>query len=141
MRVLLHRIVREHELHRVRLTVQIGDSPLRDYLADYDDSDPTYKRCNVEQELFMQLSDLATRRYCNCVIYQMELMGIIGAFISNQSIPDLPIELGTTMFGIKRPSQTKIFIDRLRRPFILWWYWWKFRKERKENLTKYRNAA
>jgi hypothetical protein len=71
----------------------------------------------------MQLSDLALRRYCNCAIYQMELIGIIGAFLSNQSIPDMPIELGTTTFGIKRPSRIKIFVDRLKRPFLLWWYW------------------
>ncbi len=141
MQIFLHRIVREPELNRVRLTVRVGDSPLKDYLADYDNSDPTYKHCNVEQELFMQLSDLAIQRYCNCAIYQMELMGIVGAFISNQSIPDMPIELGTTTFGMKRPSRLKIFVDRLRRPFLLWWYWWKFRKIRKENSIKYGNAA
>jgi hypothetical protein len=137
MRVLLHSMTREPEAGRVRMSVQFGDEPLKSYLGDYDASDPKFVCGNVEQELFMRLSDLAMKRYCNCVIYQMELMDIIGAFVSGKGIPAFPIELGTTNFGMSRPSNTRIFFARIRRPFYSAWYWWKFRHIRRENLLKY----
>ena len=82
MRVFLTAIEREPEPGRVRLRVRVGDEAERVFFADYDGADETYKHCSVENELFMRLSELATKRYCNCVIYQMELMGIIGAFVA-----------------------------------------------------------
>lgn len=140
MRVLLTSLDKEPEPGRVRMNVKIGDEPERTFLGDYDGSDEKYKFCTVEEELFMRLSDLALARYCNCAIYQMELMGIIGAFVEGKGIPPLPIELGTTGFGFKRPSAARIVFDRLRRPFLLAWYWWKWRHERRGNLEKYGSA-
>jgi hypothetical protein len=136
MRVLLHNINREPEAYRVRMNVQFGDEPIKSYLGDYDGSDAKFVSCSVEEELFMRLSDLAVKRYCNCAIYQMELVGIVGAFVAGKAIPAFPIELGTTNFGMPRPSQKKIFIGRLRRPFLLALYWWKYRHIRRENLLK-----
>lgn len=93
-------MTREPEPGCVRMSVQFGDEPVKSYLGDYDGSDPKFVWSNVDQELFMRLSDLALKRFCNCGIYQMELMGIIGAFILGKSIPAFPIELGTTDFGM-----------------------------------------
>jgi hypothetical protein len=123
------------------MSVQFGDEPAKSYLGDYDGSDPKFAYCNVEQELFMRLSDLAVKRYCNCGIYQMEMMGIIGAFVSGKKIPTFPIELGTTDFEMARPSSARIFFNRMRRPFYNAWYWWKFRHIRRENLLKYGKAS
>ena len=136
MRVFLHSMTPEPEADRVRMSIQFGDEPVKSYLGDYDGSDSKFVWSNVEQELFMHLSDLALKRYCNCAIYQMELMGIIGAFVSGQTLPAFPIELGTTSFGMSRPSSVRIFFDRMRRPFYIAWTWWKFRHIRKENLIK-----
>jgi hypothetical protein len=140
MRILLHNMTREPEAGRVRMSVQFGDEPVKSYFGDYEGSDPKFVWSNVAQELFMRLSDLAVKRYCNCAIYQIELMGIIGAFVSSKSIPAFPIELGTTSFGMSRPSNTKIFCDRVRRPFYRAWGWWKYRHIRRENLLKYGKA-
>jgi len=132
---------REPEKGRIRMTVQFGGEPPKEFLGEYKQCDEKYSFCNLEQELFMRLSDLAVRKYCNCAIYQMELMGIIIAFLSDQTIPSFPIELGTTDFGIPRPSRTRIFFNRIKRPFYLKWSWWKFRHIRRENLLKYGNAS
>lgn len=141
MNVLLHSMTSEPEPGRVCMSVQFGDEPVKSYLGDYDGSDAKFTSCNVDHELFMRLSDLAMSRYCNCAIYQMELMGIIGAFVSGKSIPSFPIELGTTDFGMPRPSSTKILFNRIRRPFYMAWRSWKLRHIRKENLSKYATAS
>jgi hypothetical protein len=137
MRVILQNATREPEKGRIRMTVQFGDEPPKQFLGEYDGSDKKFAFCNVEQELFMRLSDLAAKRYCNCAIYQLELMGIIKAFLAGESLPPFPIELGTTGFGMRRPTATRIFFDRLRRPFYSAWLWWKYRHIRRENLLKY----
>jgi hypothetical protein len=137
MRVLLQDMIREPERGRVRMTVQFGDEPTKQFLGDFDAGDGKFKTCNVELELFMRLSDLAAKRFCNCAIYQMELMGIISAFLSNKTLPPFPIELGTTDFGLPRPTPTKIFFGRIKRPFLRAWSWWKCRHIRRENLLKY----
>ena len=134
-------MTREPEQGRVRMTVQFGDEPPKQFLGDFDGRDEKFMSCSVEPELFMRLSDLAVKRYCNCGIYQMELMGIIGAFLSGQAIPPFPVELGTTTFGLRRPSTMKIFFDRIRRPFHLAWSWWKLRHVRRENRSKYGKAS
>ena len=135
-------MTREPEKGRVRMTVQFGDQPPREFLGDfYDGSDEKFACCTVEHELFMRLSDLAAKRYCNCAIYHFELMGIIKAFLSGQSLPPFPIELGTTGFGMPRPKAARIFLNRLRRPFDSAWLWWKYRHIRRENLLKYGKAA
>ena len=137
MRVFLTALEHEPEPGRVRMRVRMGDEAERVFSAEYDRADETHKFCSVEDELFMRLSGLATERYCNCTLYQMELMEILGAFVEGREIPLLPIELGTTEFGFKRPSAVRIGIDRLRRPFLSAWYWWRWRRVRRENLKKY----
>ena len=141
MHIFLQNIIREPEKGRVRMTIQFGDEPPKQFLGEFDGGDGKYKFCNVEQELFMRLSDLGVKRYCNCAIYQMELMAIISAFLSGQSIPRFPIELGMTDFGLTRPSDAKVFFDRIRRPFYLAWSCWKLRHIRRENIKKYGKAA
>jgi hypothetical protein len=141
MRVLLQRITQDAEKGGVRLAVQFGDEPTKEFIGDYDGSDAKYKFCNFEEELFMRLSELAMKRYANCAVYQMELMAIIGAFVSGQRIPAFPIELGTTSFGTHRPSSAKIFFNRIRRPIMRAWLTWKLRHVRRENLLKYGKAA
>ena len=140
MHILLTSIAHDPEPGRVRMHVKVGDEPEKIFLGDYDGSDGKCKLCSVEKELFMRLSDLSSKRYCNCALYQMELMGIIGAFVEGRDHPPLPIELGTTGFGMKRPSAAKIAVDRLRRPFVSAWYWWKWRHIRRENLKQYGTA-
>jgi hypothetical protein len=141
MRVVLQSLTREPEKGRVRMTVQFGDESPKQFLGEYDGSDEKFTFCNVEQELFMRLSDLAAKRYCNCAIYQFELMGIIKALLSDEPLPPFPIELGTTGFGMQRPTATQIFFRRLRRQFYSAWLWWKCRHIRRENLLKYGKAA
>ena len=136
MRVFLKAISKEPELGRVRMSFQFGKEPDRSYLGDYDGSDPTFTWCNVEQELFMRLSDLAAKRFCHCGIYQSELMGIIGAFVTGKSLPPFPIELGTTDFGIAPPSRFRIIFNRMRRLLSSAWNWWEFRHIRRQNAEK-----
>ena len=141
MRVVLRSLTREPEKGRVRMTVQFGNESPRQFWGQYDGSDEKFTFCTVEEELFMRLSDLAAKRYCNCAIYQFELMGIIKAFLSDKPLPPFPIELGTTGFGMQRPTATRIFFNRLRRPFCTAWLWWKYRHIRRENLLKYGKTA
>jgi hypothetical protein len=137
MRVVLQSLAGESEKGRVRMTVQFGDESSKQFLGAFDGSDEKVTSCFVEQELFMRLSNLAAERYCNCAIYQLELMGIIKAFLSGERLPSFPIELGTTSFGVRRPTATRIFVDRLRRPFYGAWLWWRLRRMRRENSLKY----
>src|SRR5437870_7952567 len=97
MRVLLQSISREPEKGRVRLSVRVGDEPAKQFLSELHESG---NGCTIEQELFLRLSDLAAKRYCNCAIYQFELMDIIKVFLTGGNLPPLPIELGTTGLGM-----------------------------------------
>ena len=133
MHVILESIAIESERGSVMLAVRVGDEPAKKYLVQHDDPNSLI----IEHELFMHLSDLAATRYCNCLIYQVELIGIIKAFLSSERLPPFPVELGTTSFGIARPTSTKIYFNRLRRPFISVWLWWKFRHIRRSNILKY----
>ena len=135
-RVLLHGITKDPEADRVRMTIQFGEELSKQYLGEYDGSDPKCRWYNIEQELFMRLSDLAAKRYCNCIIYQTELMGIARAFLEGRPIPSLPIELGTTNFGIKRPSRVRVLVDRIRAPFSSVWIRWKYRHIRRQNRAR-----
>ena len=141
MRVVLHSMTKEPEKGRVRVTVQFGDETPKQFLGESGGDNEGFTFCNIEQELFMRLSDLAARRFCNCTIYQIELMGIIKAFLADEPLPPFPIELGTTSFGFRRPSAIKIFFDRLRRPFYSVWLWWKCRHIRRENLLANGNPS
>ncbi len=68
-------------------------------------------------------------------------MDIIKAFLAGGTIQPLPIELGTTVFGLPRPTASRIFFNRLRAPFVRKWLWWKLRHIRRENLLKHGQAT
>jgi hypothetical protein len=137
MSVFIESISKTSESRRLLLAVRVDSEATRIYQAEYDDSKEGFKSCTVEQELFMRLSNLAHKRYCNCAIYQMEMMGIVAAFVQAKTIPEFPIELGTTKFGLRRPSKLKICFDRLRSPFYRAWGMWKCRHLRRENKLRY----
>src|SRR5262245_61424669 len=107
MNVVLHELSKCED-GSISLRVSVGSDPARTFLATYDSSDPKYKLCSVDQELFMQLSDLAHKRFGNCAVYQMELMGIIAAFVAGEGLPALPATLGTTRFCTLKPGLLSI---------------------------------
>ena len=55
--------------------------------------------CGTDEELFFALSNTAHKRFGNCAVYQMELIGILGAFDRGEKLPQMPVQLGTTPFG------------------------------------------
>src|SRR5688572_9043845 len=90
----------------IQLTVSLGSQPSRSFHATYDASDPRCVVCTLEHELFMALSNLAFRRFGNCIVYQHELIQLIGAFCTAaDSLPSLPVTLGTTNFCTLKPSR------------------------------------
>jgi hypothetical protein len=108
-----------HEIRRgddglIQLRVSLGSREPRIFRATYDDADAPYIYCNVEQELFMALSDMAFLRFGNCVVYQFELMSLIGAFCRGMTLPDLPASLGTTSFCTLKPSRTQVAWNKFR---------------------------
>jgi hypothetical protein len=138
--IFIESISKTSEPCRLLLAVRVDSEATRVHQAEYDDSNEGFKSCMVEQELFMRLSNLAHERYCNCAIYQMEMMGTVGAFVQAKPIPEFPIELGTTKFGLRRPGKLKICFDRLRSPFYHAWGMWKYRRLRRENKLRYGTA-
>ena len=95
------------------VTVSFDDSPPVKYQASYDDSDSRARFCNVEPDLFMELSNLAHKRFGDCTIYQMELMSIIGAFAADDLDLTLPAQLGTTQYCWSKPTHLKILRNKL----------------------------
>src|SRR5437764_12494112 len=79
MEIIVHELLRRAD-GAIELLVSFGAEPAQTFHARYDGHDPKCKLCSVDHELFMRLSDLAHRRFGNCAVYQMELMGIISAF-------------------------------------------------------------
>ena len=61
----------------------------------------------------MRLSDLACQRFGNCTVYQMELMGIIAAFATDEDVPVLPATLGTTRFCRLKPGRTRTLWNKV----------------------------
>ena len=61
----------------------------------------------------MLLSDVAHERFGNCVVYQMELMGILSAFAIGEDLPKLPATLGTTSFCTLKPGPARILWNKL----------------------------
>ena len=107
MDAVLHDIQRSED-GLVQLTVSLGSQRPRIFRAMYDDSDSRCVSASLDQELFMALSDIAFRRFGNCVVYQHELMKLIGAFCSNTSLPQMPVALGTTSLCTLKPSPTRV---------------------------------
>ena len=120
MRIILQQISKGSEAGRYDLAVTFNNEPVKSYAAFYDNSDPRISICNVDHELFFNLSEWSVLRYGNCAIYQMELQGILGAVHKGEPIPPLPIELGTTSFGLKRPGFLQIALNKIKRKLILW---------------------
>src|SRR5262245_28986386 len=113
MNIVLHQLSRLDD-GAIQLLVSCGADSPRAFLATYDTVDPKYESCSIDQELFMLLSDLAHARFGNCVVYQMELMGIIVAFAAHQDLPELPATLGTTRFCTMKPGTIRIIWNKLR---------------------------
>jgi len=112
MKVVLHELSKCND-GTISLRVSVGSNPARTFLAAYDGADPKYKFCSVDQELFMQLSDLAHKRFGNCAVYQTELMGIIAAFVAAESLPAFPAILGTTRFCTLKPGTLRVLWNKI----------------------------
>ena len=119
MTVALHKIAKDYA-GLLQLTVSVGHGPIKTYKATYDDSDDKCTLFLFDQELFMLLSDLAFRRFGNCVVYQHELFGIIKAFWYGRPLPPLPAELGTTSFCTLKPSAARIIWNKFRNFLCQW---------------------
>jgi hypothetical protein len=111
MKMFLHSIAR-NENGLLNVSVSYGVEPARNYQATFDGSDAEWKLCSIDQELFMTLSNLAYKRFGNCTVYQMELMGIIAAFSRGEPLPTLPAELGTTAFCTLKPSLPRVLWNK-----------------------------
>ena len=106
-----------HDMRRaddglIELTVALGTAPPRVFRATYDGSHPGYVFCNLDQELFMALSDMAFRRFGNCAVFQHELMKLIGAFCAGAALPTMPVALGTTDFCTLKPSPSRVLWNK-----------------------------
>jgi hypothetical protein len=112
MSVILHDLSRRDD-GTIQLSVSCGADPPRVFLATYHGDDPKYESCSMDEELFMLLSDLAHRRFGNCVVYQMEVMGIIAAFAKDEDPPSLPATLGRTRFCTSKPGALRILWNKL----------------------------
>ncbi len=88
MKVVLHQLLKRDD-GAIQLLASLGNEPERTFLASYDGAEQKYKAFCVDQELFMRLSDLGQKRFGNCVVYQMELMGIVAAFANGDELPAL----------------------------------------------------
>jgi hypothetical protein len=112
MNVVLHEIAkREDGLLQLCVSCD-ADSP-RAYLACYHGDNPQIKECTLHEELFMMLSEAAHKRFGNCTVYQMELMGIIGAFAEGHELPRLPATLGMTRFCSLKPGFLTVIWNKL----------------------------
>jgi hypothetical protein len=56
MNIVLQRLVNRDD-GAIELHVSCGGGPVRAFLVTYDEADPKYKYCSVDEELFMQLSE------------------------------------------------------------------------------------
>jgi hypothetical protein len=110
MNVILHQISWRDD-GTIELLVSCGNDPPRVFLAAYEGL-PKYQCCSLDEELFMRLSDLAHRRYGNCIVYQMELMGIVDAFAKSKELPGLPATLGTTRFCTFKPGRLGVLWNK-----------------------------
>lgn len=111
MNVVLHKLSKCDD-GTIALRVSIGGNSEETFHAAYDGHDSKHKYCSVDHELFMQLSNLAHKRFGNCTVYQLELMGIIEAFVATEVPPDLPVILGTTRFCTFKPGPLRILWNK-----------------------------
>jgi hypothetical protein len=108
-----------HDIQRsddglIHLSITLGSQQPRVFRATYNNSVPNRVSGMLEQELFMALSDMAYCRFGNCVVYQDELMKLIGAFCDGAVLPTLPATLGTTSFCTLKPSRAGIAWNKCR---------------------------
>ena len=107
MNVVLHRIERRDD-GLIDLLVGFGKDSPKTYSATFDASHNGYTFGDTNEELFFELSDLAHKRFGNSAVYQMELMGILGALERGERLPKLPATFGTTRFCTLRPSLVRV---------------------------------
>jgi len=122
MHVTLLSIAETADQQRLQVSVSFGNDPPLRYLADYDDSDPRIKCCNVEPELFMALSNASHKTFGDCTLYQIELMAIVGAFVRKELDIKLPVILGTTKYCGKIPTVWRVMWNKIVGRFtrVMW---------------------
>jgi hypothetical protein len=113
MRVTLHSIAETPDQQKVHVSVAFGNNAPSRYLADYDDSDPKIKCCNVEPELFMALSNASYKQFGDCTLYQIELMAVVGAFVRKELDIKLPAILGSTKYCGKIPTVWRVMWNKI----------------------------
>jgi hypothetical protein len=112
MEIVLHKLLKRDD-GSIQLLVSFGPNSVRAFMATYDGNDARCKICSVDEELFMRLSDLGLKRFGNCAVYHMELMGIISAFAVGRNVLDLPATLGTTEFCKLKPGIVRVLWNKL----------------------------
>jgi hypothetical protein len=112
MKIVLHSIERRDD-GLIDLAVSLGDYSPKTYSASYAGSQDNHKLGGTCEDLFFVLSHHAHERFGNCAVYQMELMGILGAFDRGEQLPEMPAQLGTTSFCTLRPNVLLLARDKL----------------------------
>jgi len=113
MDAILHDIQRAED-GLIRLTVSLGLQPPRVFRAAYDRPKSGVVFANIEQELFMALSNMAFRRFGNCNVYIVELGNLVGAFSAGTPLPQMPVTLGTSSFCTLKPGRGRVAWNKFR---------------------------
>jgi len=99
--VKLCRVSREAD-GRILLSIAIGRGPERTYAAW---ADTVQRSASLDQQLFLELSELSLRRYGDCARYHVELCFLLTSIARGEMI-DLPAVLGATRFA-RPPSRLR----------------------------------
>lgn len=111
MRVILHDLQKRDD-GSIEIKISFGEDSVKTFMALYEEVSKC-RSCTLDQELFMQLSDLAHRTYGNCVVYQIELTNMISAFVAGDDSLILPATLGTTKYCRLKPSRPRVLWNKL----------------------------
>jgi hypothetical protein len=112
MKIVLHSIERRDD-GLIDLALSFGDSATQTFSASYAGSQDDHKLGFTCDSLFLRLFHFAHERFGNCAVYQMELIGILGAFDRGEQLPEMPAQLGTTSFCTLRPNVLRLARDKL----------------------------
>ena len=117
----LHTITRGPEPHTFELSVSIGDASPRIYRVSHRHYE---KEGNLNpakiwffEDLLTDLTKLGNRGFVNNWIYQKEMWLLLEAFDAGETMPDLPVELGTTRFW-RPPGILRILRNRIMMRFF-----------------------
>ncbi len=121
MRGTLHNIERGPEPHTFEVTVSIGDAPARTYRVSYKHYEQEGNMSSAKVwdtgNLLSRITELGDRGMVNNWFYEHEMMLLLHAFDRGETMPQLPVELGTTRFW-KPPGIFKILRSKILR--FLW---------------------